>query len=94
MSEMLISTSPAEPERELGRFPIADAAKVHAAVDRAKHAFPDWRDAGFDKRAAVLRRFRDIASERVDEFAAELGFVVMGRTVGLEVALEGLDQLR
>lgn len=69
MSEMLISTSPAEPERELGRFPIADAAKVHAAVDRAKHAFPDWRDAGFDKRAAVLRRFRDIASERVDEFA-------------------------
>lgn len=69
MTEMLISTSPAEPEFELGRFPVADEAAVLAAVERARRAFPDWRDAGFEKRAAVLRRFRDLANERVAEFA-------------------------
>lgn len=69
MSEILISTSPAEPERELGRFPVADEAAVLAAVARARQAFPDWRDAGFEKRAQILRRFRDLAVERVEEFA-------------------------
>ncbi len=69
MSEILISTSPAEPDRELGRFPVADEAGVQAAVERARQAFPDWRDAGFEKRAQIVRRFRDLAAERVEEFA-------------------------
>lgn len=69
MSEMLISTSPAEPGRELGRFPIADTDAVLTAVERAKRAFPDWRDASFEKRAQILRRFRDLANERVGELA-------------------------
>jgi len=42
---------------------------VLAAVERAKRAFPDWRDAGFEKRAEILRRFRDLANERVGELA-------------------------
>lgn len=69
MNDLLISRSPAEPEHELGRFAIADANAVLAAVGRAERAFPDWRDAGFDQRAEILRRFRDLARERVDEFA-------------------------
>jgi succinylglutamic semialdehyde dehydrogenase len=69
MTDLLISTSPAEPELELGRFPVADAEDVAAAVERARRAFPDWRDAGFEKRATILRRFRDLANEHAPEYA-------------------------
>ena len=69
MTDMLISTSPAEPERELGRFAIAERAAVDAAVERARGAFRDWRNGGFDKRAEVLRRYAELAQERVDELA-------------------------
>jgi succinylglutamic semialdehyde dehydrogenase len=61
VSAELRSVSPADPDDELGRFPVADAAAVDAAVGRARAAFPAWRDAGFSERAAVLRRFRDSA---------------------------------
>ncbi|MFP8870074.1 MAG: aldehyde dehydrogenase family protein, partial [Myxococcota bacterium] len=69
MTDLLISTSPAEPELELGRFSVADAEDVAAAVERARRAFPDWRDAGFEKRATILRRFRDLANEHAPEYA-------------------------
>ncbi|MCP5039856.1 MAG: aldehyde dehydrogenase family protein [bacterium] len=75
MSDMLISTSPAEPGRELGRYPVADAAAVAAAVQRARAAFRDWRNAGFEKRAEIMGRFRDLAAARVDE---------LGRLVAME----------
>ncbi len=67
MSEILRSISPADPADELGRFPVADAAALDAAVARAQTAFPAWRDAGFQARAAVLRRFADVARERHEE---------------------------
>ncbi len=69
MTEMLISTSPAEPERELGRFEIADPAAVEAAVARARSAFRDWRNTDFEKRATIIRRFGELAKGRVDELA-------------------------
>lgn len=69
MHEPLISTSPAEPRRELGRFEISDAAAVDAAVERARHAFRDWRNTAFEKRAAILRRYAELASARVEELA-------------------------
>ncbi len=69
MSEALRSVSPADPGDELGRFPVADAAAVEAAVARARRAFPAWRDAGFEARAGVLRRFAELAAERVEDGA-------------------------
>jgi succinylglutamic semialdehyde dehydrogenase len=69
MSGELISTAPAESEREIGRFPIADRAAVDAAGLRARRAFPDWRDAGIEKRSEILLRFRDLAAARVEELA-------------------------
>jgi len=69
VAELLVSTSPAEPDDEIGRFEIADAAAVDAAVARARRAFPTWRNAGFEARAKVARRFRDAAAAARDELA-------------------------
>lgn len=69
MSEILRSVSPSDSSDEIGRFPVADAAAVDAAVVRARRALPGWRDAGFEVRARVLRRFRDLAKEHTDELA-------------------------
>ncbi len=69
MTEILRSRSPADPRDELGRFPVSDAAALDAAVARARRAFPAWRDAGFDARAGVLRRFRDLAQAGGEELA-------------------------
>jgi len=63
------SVSPADPSDELGRFAVWDAAAVDEAVGRARRAFPAWRDAGFEARAAVLRRFAILARERSDALA-------------------------
>jgi len=69
VSGELRSVSPADPGDELGRFPVADAAAVDAAVARARTAFPAWRDAGFEQRAAIIRRFRDAARAAADDLA-------------------------
>ena len=69
MSEILRSVSPADPSDEIGRFPIWNALAIDEAVDRARTAFPAWRDAGPEGRAAVLRRFRDLAASRQEELA-------------------------
>jgi succinylglutamic semialdehyde dehydrogenase len=69
VGEVLRSVSPADPADEVGRFAVADAAAVGAAVARARAAFPGWRDAGHEARAAVLRRFRDLVAARENELA-------------------------
>jgi succinylglutamic semialdehyde dehydrogenase len=48
---------------------VSDAAAVDAAVTRARRAFPAWRDAGFEPRAGVLRRFRELALAGGEELA-------------------------
>ncbi len=69
--DVLESRNPANPDEVLGTVPIADAAAVAAAVGRARGAFPAWRDAGFDARAEVIRRFQEItaAPARKEELA-------------------------
>ena len=42
---------------------------VNESVARARAAFPGWRGLGFEARAAILRRFRDLAAERQDGLA-------------------------
>ena len=69
MADELVSRAPADSDDEIGRFPIADAREVDDAATRARAAFPAWRDAGFDARAAVLRRFAALAIERSEELA-------------------------
>jgi succinylglutamic semialdehyde dehydrogenase len=69
MSEILRSVSPADPSDVLGTFPIWDEDSVGEAVSRARDAFPPWREAGFEARAAVLRRFRDLVGARQEELA-------------------------
>jgi succinylglutamic semialdehyde dehydrogenase len=69
VTELLHSVSPADPRDEIGRFPVADAVAVDAAVARARRAQPAWNAAGFEARAKVLRRFRDLAAEGVEELA-------------------------
>ncbi len=70
MSDTLRSVSPADPNDEIGIFEIADARALDAAISRARHAFPAWRDAGFQARAKILRRFRDAARESEASLAA------------------------
>jgi succinylglutamic semialdehyde dehydrogenase len=67
--EPLESRSPADPSDRIASFAVADAAAVGAAVSRARRAFPAWRDAGADARAAVLRRFAALAAAAEDELA-------------------------
>jgi succinylglutamic semialdehyde dehydrogenase len=77
MSEIIRSVSPADPADEIGRYPIWEDSAIDEAVMRARAAFPAWRDAGFEARAAVLRRFRDVARARQEELA-----LLVAREVG------------
>jgi len=69
VSDWLVSVSPADPADEIGRFPLAGTPQVEAAVARARRAFPAWRDAGFEARARILRRFADLAREGSEDLA-------------------------
>lgn len=68
-ARLLRSVSPADATDVVGCFAEASPSEIDAAVGRAREAFPAWRDAGFDARATVLRRFRDIALARKEELA-------------------------
>lgn len=61
---MLVSRSPADRSRELGRFPVAGEEAVARAVARAREAFPSWRGMALEARCALLRRFRDVVRAR------------------------------
>ncbi len=69
MDGMLESRSPSDPGDLVGSFPIAGASEVDAAVARARAAFPAWRDTGAEARAALLRRFAELANGCEDELA-------------------------
>jgi succinate-semialdehyde dehydrogenase / glutarate-semialdehyde dehydrogenase len=62
----LISTSPATGE-EVGRFPVADADAVAAAVARARAASSWWRGLGYDGRRQRLLRWGSVIAKRMDE---------------------------
>jgi len=69
VGEWLVSVSPADPADEIGRFALAGESEVATAVARARRAFPAWRDAGFEARARILRRFAELAREGAEELA-------------------------
>ncbi len=63
---VLISTSP-NTGAEVGRFPVADADAVAAAVGRARAAGVWWRKLGFDGRRGRLLRWRSTMTKRLPE---------------------------
>jgi len=77
MASTLESVSPSDASDVVGSFPVADAAAVNDAVARARDAFPRWRDAGDDARAAVLERFARAVDARIEELA-----LLIAREVG------------
>jgi len=51
------------------QVPDSDAADLDAAVIAAQAAFPAWRDAPPEQRAACLNKLADLLEARADEFA-------------------------
>ncbi|MBX6752583.1 MAG: aldehyde dehydrogenase family protein, partial [Micromonosporaceae bacterium] len=62
----MFSTNPVT-GAEVGRFPIADADAVAAAVRRARAAQVWWHDLGFAGRKKRLLRWRSLMTARLDE---------------------------
>jgi succinate-semialdehyde dehydrogenase / glutarate-semialdehyde dehydrogenase len=65
----LVSTNPATGE-EVGRFPVATAADVTAAVARAREAAAWWRGLGYAGRRQRLLRYRSVLANRIEDLAA------------------------
>ena len=76
-AQPLLSLCPADPSDEIGRFDVATDSDVSDAIARARQAQPGWRDAGFEARAAAIRRFRDVVAESAEELA-----VLIAREMG------------
>jgi succinate-semialdehyde dehydrogenase / glutarate-semialdehyde dehydrogenase len=64
----LLSTSPAT-GAEVGRFPVATADDVNAAVTRAREAARWWAALGFGGRRERLLRYRSLITNRLPELA-------------------------
>jgi malonate-semialdehyde dehydrogenase (acetylating)/methylmalonate-semialdehyde dehydrogenase len=52
------------------KVPLANASELHAAVDAARRAFPEWAAQPPLRRARVLFRFRELFEQHLEEFAA------------------------
>ena len=65
----LLSTSPAT-GAEVGRYPVAGADEVNAAVARAREASAWWSGLGYPGRGQRLLRYRSVLANRLHELAA------------------------
>jgi acyl-CoA reductase-like NAD-dependent aldehyde dehydrogenase len=89
----LISTNPAT-GAEVGRFPVADAAAVGAAVERAREAAQWWAGLGFAERRRYLTRWNALLARRATE-VAELMYAETGKPVadGIIETIAALDHV-
>ena len=53
-----------------GHVPLASRDEVNAVIDRARAAFPDWRDTPPLRRARVMHKFKDLLEQNADRLAA------------------------
>lgn len=67
-ASMFEKFSPATGEK-LGEWPIGTKADVEAAVERARKAFPAWRDTPLSERMKFIRRVGEVLADDVDYFA-------------------------
>ncbi|MCM0674075.1 aldehyde dehydrogenase family protein [Micromonospora phytophila] len=90
----LVSTSPAT-GAEAGRLPLATAADVALAVDRARAASQWWAGLGFTGRRARLLRWRALLAQRIEQLAElvhlEGGKPVADAVVEIVTAVEHVD---
>lgn len=56
----------------IGEFPISTPEQVQAAVQRAREAFPAWRDAGIDSRLETLDALRGVIERNGQEYAQRI----------------------
>ena len=52
-----------------GHVPLASRDEVNAVIDRARAAFPDWRDTPPLRRARVMHKFKDLLEQNADRLA-------------------------
>lgn len=92
--ETLESLNPATGE-VIARFPVASAADVRAAVQRARPAAQWWAELGFAGRKARLREWRGLIATRIDELAdlihRENGKPELDAVGEVAIAVEHLD---
>ena len=87
--------SPIDNHLKLGKFPLAGAGEVDAAIGAAHRAFPAWRKTSLAERVRLMRRAADIMEERVYEIAAALVLEVgKNRLEALAEAQETADFFR
>ena len=87
--------SPIDRDLKLGRFPLASAAEVDAALAAAHRSFPAWRATSMAERVRLMRKVADVMEERVYEIAAALTLEVgKNRMEALGEAQETVDFFR
>jgi 1-pyrroline-5-carboxylate dehydrogenase len=87
--------SPIDTDLVVSRFPVGTRQDVRDAIAAARAAFPAWRDLGWQRRIAILRKAADIISERQFEFAALMAIEVgKNRLEALGDVEETADLLR
>jgi acyl-CoA reductase-like NAD-dependent aldehyde dehydrogenase len=64
----IASVNPANGEI-LREFPCAGEAQVHAAVERAREAQPEWSQLGVRRRISILREFQRLLHEKKSDVA-------------------------
>jgi 1-pyrroline-5-carboxylate dehydrogenase len=92
---VVIARSPIDRGIVLGEFPEADAALVDEVVAAARGAFPGWRDLGWERRVALLRKGADVLEERKwDVSVACLVEVGKSRLEAVGEVEEAIDLIR
>ncbi len=94
-TETFDDRSPIDTELVVSRFPVGTRQDVRDAVAAARAAFPAWRDLGWQRRIAILRKAADVISERQFTFAALMAIEVgKNRLEALGDVEETADLLR
>ena len=68
--------NPADQRQLLGKFAVADAADVDAAIHAARQALPAWKNMPWQERIALMRKVARVVEARAYELAAALSFEV------------------
>ncbi|NQT27058.1 aldehyde dehydrogenase [candidate division KSB1 bacterium] len=87
-TDMIVSINPSTLE-EVGRVPHTHPEDVPDLVQKAREAYPAWRDKGIDARIEIMKRAQDLLLKQAEEIA-ELITLEMGRpfTEALTVEVE------
>jgi acyl-CoA reductase-like NAD-dependent aldehyde dehydrogenase len=67
--------------REIREIPAATEVETDEAIDRARAAFPSWRDLAPGERARLLRSFAAVVDVHLEELA-QLEVENAGHTIG------------